>query len=71
MRAWAHVYWRYNGEWNDGFTLEDADGASSFCDDSHAKQHQIPEGAHVVIDVCLKDGAHGRHQDCGSNVTDA
>ncbi|MFI9248315.1 hypothetical protein ACIGXF_38500 [Streptomyces sp. NPDC053086] len=70
MRAWAQVSWRQHGQWQD-FTLEDADGSSSFCDNDHAKQHQIPEGTQVTIEVCLKDGANGPRKYCGSNITDA
>ncbi|AZM55725.1 hypothetical protein DMA15_26650 [Streptomyces sp. WAC 01529] len=72
MRVWAHVYWQANGDWNNGFTLTDADGSSDpiSCDGrpEHREKAQIPEGAHVVVDVCLRNGASGPKKHCGSVI---
>lgn len=62
MRAWAQFTW-------DGstVTLEDADGATDFCENptTHWKQVQIVEGRTVTVKVCRRDGASGPLKDCG------
>lgn len=62
MRAWASFTW-------DGSTvvLEDADGASDFCQNPnpHATSRQIPEGRTVTVRVCRRDGPTGPLRDCG------
>ncbi|MFJ2816115.1 MULTISPECIES: hypothetical protein [Streptomyces] len=62
MRAWAQ--WTWDGS---TVTLEDADGASTFCQDPnpHMTTRQIPEGRTVHVKVCRKDGANGTLRDCG------
>jgi len=39
-------------------TLEDADGASDFCDDNprHIERKDLPKGTEVTIETCLLDG---------------
>ncbi|WP_327175434.1 hypothetical protein OG599_09010 [Streptomyces sp. NBC_01335] len=62
LRAWAQFTW-------DGstVTLEDADGASDFCQDPnpHATSRQITEGRTINVKVCLRDGASGPLTSCG------
>ncbi|MER5632641.1 hypothetical protein [Streptomyces nitrosporeus] len=65
MRAWAQFTW-------DGstVTLQDADGATAFCQNPnpHATSRQIPEGRTINIKVCLRDGANGPLKECGYNT---